>query len=569
MSLEENNMQFLRNLKIRTKILSGFAILIITMIVIGFSSYRGMKQIKERLDNIFLVRLPSIDFLIEADRDLQQLLVAERSMVFAQPGSTSAKGFVAEYDKNFKQSDERWNKFKALSTADDEKPTIATYDKARVDWTVVSRNVLKELEKNTDEARKKAIELSLGEASTKFEAMREQINTLTELNLANAEKASKEAAATYRLAMTALAVTLVFSVVLGIVLAGIIGMSITKPINATVASLKDIAEGEGDLTKRLPASSKDEVGELARWFNIFLENLQGIINELSVNAGVVNESSGKLLGIASRLATNAGVTSGKANSVASASEEMTVKMQNVATTMESTTHSTSMVAAAVEEMAATINEIAQNSEKARSISEAAVSQASAASIKMTDLGKAANAISAVTETITEISEQTNLLALNATIEAARAGEAGKGFAVVANEIKELARQTAAATAEIKGKIEGVQGTAEVTINEIESIASIINTINEIIATIATAIEEQSAATNEISRSVTQSSDGIGEVNNNIAEGTTVISRISQEIADVNDSAGDISDDSRNIEKSAEELRQLAGTLNTIISRFKK
>lgn len=561
-------MQFLSNLKIRTKILCGFSILVVIMVIIGFSSYRGMQEIKERLDNIFLVRLPSIDFLIEADRDLQQLLVAERSMVFATPGSESYKGFQAEYDKNFQQSDERWNKFKALSTADNEKPVIETYDRGRSDWMVSSRKVLDELAKNTEESRKAAIALTLGEASVKFETMRDQLNTLTELNLANAEKASKEATESYRLAMTILTGTIVIGVILGIVLAGIIGLAITRPINAAVASLKDIAEGEGDLTKQLPATSKDEVGELARWFNIFLGKLQGIIRELSVNAGVVDNSSEKLLGIASSLAKNAGATSTKASNVAGASDEMTANMQRVATTMEETTSNTGMVAAAVEEMAATINEIAQNSEKARSISESAVQQATAASLKMADLGKAANAISAVTETITEISEQTNLLALNATIEAARAGEAGKGFAVVANEIKELARQTAAATAEIKGKIEGVQGTTAETITEIESIASIINTINEIIATIATAIEEQSVATNEISNSVTQASDGIGEVNHNIAEGTTVIEQISREIADVNASAGDISNNSTNIEKSADELRQLAVKLNAIIGRFK-
>ncbi len=561
-------MQFLMNLKIRTKILSGFTILVLLMIVIGFSSYRGMKQIKASLDDIFLVRLPSIDFLIEADRDLQQLLVAERSLVFTEPGSQRFKDFISEYDKNYQQSDDRWNKFKALSVAEDEKPIIATYDKARGDWTTSSRNVLNELEKNTDDARKTAIELTLGETSSKFETMRDQLNTLTELNLANAEKASKDATSIYKMAMTALIVTICIGVVLGIILAALIGLSITRPINAAVASLKDIAEGDGDLTKTLPANSKDEVGELSRWFNIFIGKLRGIIQELSANAGVVNESSVSLLGIASDLASNAGSTSGKANSVASASEEMTNNMQNVSTSLEETTHNTNMVASAVEEMAATINEIAQNSEKARSISEDAVSQASAASNKMADLGKAANAISAVTETITEISEQTNLLALNATIEAARAGEAGKGFAVVANEIKELARQTAAATAEIKGKIEGVQGTTSETIIEIESITTIISNINEIIATIATAIEEQSVATSEISRSVTTSSEHIGEVNVNVAEGTVVIGQISRDIADVNASAGDISSNSRNIETSANELRQLASTLNAIIGRFK-
>jgi methyl-accepting chemotaxis protein len=561
-------MQLLRNLRIRIKLLVGFSVIIAITIAIAATSYIGMQRIKERLDDIFLVRLPAIDFLIEADRDLQQLLVAERSLALAEPGSDRYKGFIAEYDKNYQQSDERWKKYKALASAEAEKKVIAVYDRARTEWTVTSRKVLEDFAKNNEEGRKKAIELTLGEASKQFELMREQLNVLTELNLEDAEKASKTATASYGRALTLLIGGLVVGVLLGIGLAVAIGLSITRPINAAVASLKDIAEGEGDLTRQLPATGNDEVGELATWFNIFLGKLRGIIGEVAGNAVVVDDSSGKLLSIATTLAASAGTASNKADSVAVASQEMTGNMQRVAAAMEETTSNTAMMATAVEEMAATINEIAGNSEKARNISESAVKQASSASEKIADLGKAANAISAVTETITEISEQTNLLALNATIEAARAGEAGKGFAVVANEIKELAKQTAAATAEIKGKIDGVQGTTKETISEIESIAHIINTINEIIVTIATAIEEQSAATREISSSVSQASEGIGEVNQNIAQGSVVIEQISREIAEVNSSASEISGNSSSIEKNAEELRQLAAKLNAIIGRFK-
>lgn len=360
-----------------------------------------------------------------------------------------------------------------------------------------------------------------------------------------------------------LIITAVF-VVIGILLAN----SLAKPILLTTLMIKDIAEGEGDLTKRLVVATKDELGELATWFNSFLDNLQTIIRDVASHAGVVDASSGRLLGIATKLASNARETSGKAANVASASNEMSNNMSNVASTMEQTTSNTGMVAVAVEEMAATIHEIAKNSERARGISEKAVSQAAAASNKMNNLGQAAQAISAVTETITEISEQTNLLALNATIEAARAGEAGKGFAVVANEIKELARQTAAATAEIKGKIEGVQGTTNETVTEIKSIGTVINDINDIIVSIATAIEEQSVATNEISNNVSQASQGIENVNRNIAEGTTVIEGINTEVAAVNASAGDISANSKDIEENANELKRLANELNGIIDRFR-
>ncbi len=352
--------------------------------------------------------------------------------------------------------------------------------------------------------------------------------------------------------------------VFGIFLAG----SLAKPIVTTTRMIKDIAEGEGDLTKRLDVTSKDELGQLAQWFNQFLDSLQKIIGDIASHAAVVDGSSGKLLNIASKLAVNAGQTSEKAQSVVKSTAEMNDNMSTIASTMEETTNNTTMVAAAVEEMAATINEIAQNSEKARSVSEGAVTQATSASVKVNELGEAANAISAVTETITEISEQTNLLALNATIEAARAGEAGKGFAVVANEIKELAKQTAEATAEIKAKIEGVQDNTNTTVKEIESIGSVIHDINDIISTIATAIEEQSAATNEISTNVTQASHGIEEVNQKISEGTVVIDEISTEVSTVNNSATEISENSTSIEQNSNELKQLANELNTIIKRFK-
>ncbi len=365
------------------------------------------------------------------------------------------------------------------------------------------------------------------------------------------------------ISLIGLAVTLCF-IAVGVVLAN----SLAKPIVATTNMIKDIAEGEGDLTRRMPVITQDELGMLATWFNRFLDNLQNIIRDVASHAGVVDSSSGKLLGIATQLADNASATSFKAGSVTRASTDMNSRMNTITATMDETTSNTSMVAAAVEQMAATINEIAGNSERARGISEKAVTQAASASAKMNDLGQAASAISAVTETITEISEQTNLLALNATIEAARAGEAGKGFAVVANEIKELAKQTAAATAEIKGKIEGVQGTTHQTISEIKAIGKVINDINSIIASIATAIEEQSAATNEISNNVTQASQGIEDVNENISEGSVVLQEISNEVAMVNESAGEISVNSKNIEENANELKQLARELNAIIKRFR-
>ena len=342
---------------------------------------------------------------------------------------------------------------------------------------------------------------------------------------------------------------------------------VIRPINSVVAGLKVIARGEGDLTQKLPVTTRDELGELCRWFNTFLDNLQRMVRDIGANSRNVGEASDQLLGIANDLATGAEDSSKRANTLTAAQEEARQNMNAISGTMEATMENTAMVAASAEEMSATINEIAKNSEVAREISLKAVAQAGTASEKINELGEAAKSIGMVTETINDISDQTNLLALNATIEAARAGEAGKGFAVVANEIKDLANQTAAATSDIKEKISGVQETTEITTQEIISISGIVNDINDIIDTIAAAIQEQSSATEEISKNVTGTSEKIEQVTGSIAQGVEGIEEVNRIIVTANESATDISRGSQQVAHSAEELQKMAAELNSIVGKF--
>jgi methyl-accepting chemotaxis protein len=238
-------------------------------------------------------------------------------------------------------------------------------------------------------------------------------------------------------------------------------------ISRTVLGFKNIVESEGDLTKRLEVRSKDELGELAEWLNVFMAKLQDIIGSFAGNTSAIDQSSGKLLAVSRSLAESASDMSQQAESVAAGTEEMNTNLSNVAAAMEQSTTNVSMVASAAEEMSSTIDEISQNATQANHITNEAVQQSERTGTRMKELGDAVQTIGRVTETITEISEQINLLALNATIEAARAGEAGKGFAVVANEIKELAKQTAKATLDIKEQIAGVQESTSKSVTDIE------------------------------------------------------------------------------------------------------
>ncbi len=344
--------------------------------------------------------------------------------------------------------------------------------------------------------------------------------------------------------------------------------TILRPLANTSDILKDIAQGEGDLTKRIEIKNKDEVGELSDWFNQFIDKLQKIIKDIAGNANTLDHSSTSLSGLSEEMSVGADTMAEKTNMVAAATEEMSSGMNSVAAASEEASTNVNLVAAATEEMTSTINEIAQNSEKARSITMEMVTQAQTMSAKINELGTAALDIGNVTETITQISEQTNLLALNATIEAARAGEAGKGFAVVANEIKELAGQTAAATQEIKGKIDGIQGSTQETVVEIEKISKVIDSVNDIVATIATAVEEQSVTTKDISENLHQASLGIQEVNENVVQTSSVSGEISGDIADVSTTVTGVAQNSASVKTNAEELSALAEELNKLVGTFR-
>jgi methyl-accepting chemotaxis protein len=343
---------------------------------------------------------------------------------------------------------------------------------------------------------------------------------------------------------------------------------VIRRVKHITRELKEIAAGEGDLTRRLSTGSGDEIGELGRWFNTFVDKVHDIVMDMSSGAKELSISSNHLASLATSMLHDAKQTSDKAAIVSGSSETMSSSMHSVASAMEETSTNINMVASATEEMSATIRQISENTDKAQQITGSAVQQTESASQQIDELGLAAQGIGQVLETITDISGQVNLLALNATIEAARAGEAGKGFAVVANEIKELARQTSDATNEIKARIEGIQSSTKGTISRIEQITQVVREIDELVGFIVTAIGEQSAATQEIALNVSQANEGLNEVNQNLARTDSTASEIAGEIGEVTLSASDISSNSQLVSQDAEHLAQLATTLKEIVGKFK-
>jgi methyl-accepting chemotaxis protein len=329
-----------------------------------------------------------------------------------------------------------------------------------------------------------------------------------------------------------------------IIVSLIISRSVIRPLRVLNLALKDIAEGKGDLTRRLPVRTDrkgrpaaDELTELAVTFNQFLSNLQRVIQQVAESAGRVAAASGEVDAMAKQVSTDAGSSLHDARTSAGAVEAVTADIQQVST--------------AVHDMVASIREISDNSQQAARIASEAVTATSAANATMSRLAVSSQDIGEVVKLINRIAAQTNLLAINATIEAASAGDAGRGFTVVANEVKELASRTSTAITSIQQRIGTIQADAISAASDLQRIGGIIADINITSTSIAGAVEEQTATTHAMGETVA----GTAERTAAIKSSVEAVTRTAEGTATV---AGRTEAAARDLALAADELGKLVG-----------
>ena len=319
------------------------------------------------------------------------------------------------------------------------------------------------------------------------------------------------------------------AVLVAALIAAWLGRGLARPIQALQSAMGRITAGDHAL--QVPgAQRRDEIGAMAKAVEVFKDSLieTGRLRQAQEEQRATTEQERRatLHALASRFESGVGGVvnavgsaaaglKATATSMASTAEEATRQSSTVALASEEATQNAQAVAAAIEQLNASINEIAQQVNESANVASAAATQANATNAEVRGLADAAQKIGDVVRLISEIAEQTNLLALNATIEAARAGEAGRGFAVVAAEVKALASQTAKATEEISTQVEAIQGATQASVGAIEAITRTIGRVNEIAGAIASAVEEQGAATREIAHNVAEAARSTGEVSSNI------------------------------------------------------
>ena len=349
-----------------------------------------------------------------------------------------------------------------------------------------------------------------------------------------------------------------FATLLAILVGSTVALVVTRgilvPIAATNKILENIAGGSGDLTVRVPIHTQDEVGELGKNFNAFMSTLQTIIHEIA-------EVTEKL---------------------ASGTTNMSTTMNQTSAGVATQKTETQMVASAMSQMTATVQEVAKNAELASSATNGADEEAKAGSLIVDSTVKSITAlaqdieasalvieqlksnsqnIGTVLDVIKSIAEQTNLLALNAAIEAARAGEQGRGFAVVADEVRTLAQRTQQSTTEIEALIDELQG-------GVEQAVEVMNHSRE---QAGVSVDNANKAGASLT-SITEAVDTINHMNTQIAtvseQQSVVSAEIQRNVSNIQTIAEETSEGANFTNQSSSEMAQLGIQLNSLVGQFK-
>ena len=409
-----------------------------------------------------------------------------------------------------------------------------------------------------------------------------------------------------------------------VVLGYFVGRSISAPMERVAAAMKDLQDGEGDLTFRLRVERNDEVGRVAQHFNAFVAKLQSLIAEVAGNAQTLADSADELTRISDRLVDNSqSVREGasavstrthevssnvesvagaaqEANrnvtSVSSSTEQMSQNMAQVSLAAEAVASNAVEVEGSIRDISDAMSTIRGNTEKAATVSRQGAEKATPVQHLLRELTQSAEATGKIVALIQKVADQTNLLSLNASIEAASAGDAGKGFAVVANEVKDLARETTEATKKIELQISDMQSFTRQSVAAIGQIIELMEGAHAINSAIAKAVEDQThtsakvfEATSDSTRMIADVTGNIGEASNMAAEVAGKASDLKRGIALISESADkaakgalevaahleqvrvssvDSSNEAAAVRKRSQELTELAAKLKAMVDQFR-
>ena len=495
---------------------------------------------------------PAISSVINADRDLYQAKVAELQIFDAGITPQQVDENFADYQENAKQAFDRFVKYKQLmSDYPDVINQLKGFDNSYNTWLNESTQVFTFI-KNNQLSEAKA--QSKGMSDSTFNDLREFYNIAGELADKKSTTVSKETISTVDNRI------LVLSIISGIIviLTFSIGIAAPKAMADALHNLSDklkaLNSGDGDLTRRINSTRKDEIGQVAN-------DLDELIDGLAVLIKSIVEQSSQLISGVSELDSGA-------KEIKETSEQQLLSVEMIATAVNEMSYAIAEVAKNAQLTSTEIMEVNNLANEGTGITNEAVNEIQGLSVTVEEatavilkLSENSQNIASVLDVIRGIAEQTNLLALNAAIEAARAGEQGRGFAVVADEVRTLASRTQQSTEDIHVMIEALKTGVDNAVTAIDKGNSATKTSVELSQKTLEALEKISEASNRVSDVAAQTATATEEqsqVSDDVSKNLTVMSdqtKVNHDVSDKNS-------------HSAEATMSLATALSNSVTRFK-
>ena len=555
-------MRRLASLSIRGKLLSAFAALALTTVVLGVFSIERLAMVNHSAAEIRDTWLPDTGLLGVAAQSAEQyrVLQAVHLLTSTPPGKQVVEARMAETLDRFQKT---WNQYKPdqqsafeLRTAEIVKQSLAAYLAHTTFFLELSR-------RNDTEA---AESLYTGSMQESFAKLRDALSAGINFHISEGAKEADRGSAVFYSARYLIGGGIVLSLLLWALSVSAILRGVSRPIGRMTAAMQALSGGDKNV--EIPDTNRgDEIGAMAATVQVFKENMikadslaasqqaeqaekerRAVALDMTTRAfeskvGVLTQALGSA-------ATNMETT---ARAMSATADQTSQQSTAAAAAAEQTSANVQTVASAAEELASSISDIGRQVAQSTSVAERAIDDAKRTDQVVQSLATGAQKVGDVVKLISDIASQTNLLALNATIEAARAGDAGKGFAVVASEVKSLANQTAKATEDIASQIGQIQQATGQAVNAIRDIGTTITEISQIAVAIAAAVEEQQSATREIARTVQEVASGTYEVTSNVAH--------------FKQAANDTGSAAEQVLEAAGQLSQQSGLLSREVTEF--
>lgn len=526
----------MKNLTIGKQILFLISFMLVIQVVIGFVGYNSLTSIKEHLFTVFNKRLPSINYLVQADRDFQQMLVAERTLLIKDLSNEQRTAFLKDYNKNRKQVTERFQTYKDLGLSPKENELSEKFYKNFKEWEkasnsdfIISNEVLNQISDNQFMVKR-----SLGEINQKFEAARGEMDALQELILGYGESEFSQAEKAYTGSITMILVITLLSTIGSVIFGFLVGRRISTKISERVNNVTEESENLHQVSVSLEDKSN---------------SLTSISQELS---SAVTETTSSLHEISQMIKNN---TEG--------SQKVSQLIEKGKSLIEDGIGCLKKLDREIRGVEDTSDVLAVAVEKSNS--------------ELLEIIKVFEEVNDKTKVINDIVFQTKLLSFNASVEAARAGENGKGFSVVAEEVGNLAKVSGDSADEISRLLsESLQKVSSIVSESRDNINQSVSTskskINdsvelslkcqELFQNVSANFDQVSRNSNEVALASKEQLAGVEEVNRAMEEITNsanITKNSAQEVSSASDSLG----------HSVEEISQNIDGLNSLIKKPEK